>query len=65
MEDYESGKNGTEVLVYDFSKKEFRTVHLEHLSEGRTCVLAYDGAKILTQKQCSFLQMILDISDIM
>lgn len=52
-EDYESGKNGTEVLVYDFSKKEFRTVHLEHLAEGRTCVLSYDGAKILTHHNAS------------
>ena len=52
-EDYESGKNGTDILLYDFSKKEFRTVHLEHLAEGRTCVLSYDGAKILTHHNAS------------
>ncbi len=53
MEDYESGKNGTDILLYDLSKKEFRTVHLDHLAEGRTCVLSYDGAKILTYHSLS------------
>ncbi len=52
-ESYESGKNGTEVPVYDFSKKEFRTVRLEHLAEGRTCILSHDGTKILTYHSAS------------
>lgn len=52
-EDYESGKTGADVLVYDFSKKEFKTVHLEHLSEGRTCILSHDGIKILTYHNAS------------
>ena len=48
IETYDGGLGGAEVLIFDGDIKKFRTIHVEHLSEGRDCGLTSDGKELLT-----------------